>query len=295
MAFNPSVYGRPHGFVYPPDENQQFVQAPDNAYHRWLNTPTQTPFIPADATSATMSHVFSTNNKYAATWLFLDLECTQLDYQARDFGILEIAAAIVDNSMEVVDTFHVIINQPFQVIAASSKWCKKRFCSRLDGGNDLFAQCAASVITEEQAGKMLEEFILKHAKQRHIQPDEAEQKRQFFQKAELEPIETAIEVEDAITTDKDTVKAGGIEFYRVMLAGCSVYFDRAVLLHKFPHLKNLIGHKTIELSSLLEIARKWRPDLLSSLPPARDAHRALVDVLESVALLRWFWRFIIVS
>ncbi|KAG5186463.1 ribonuclease H-like domain-containing protein [Tribonema minus] len=237
------------------------------------------------------------NNKYAAIWLFLDIECTQLDYQAHNFGILEIAAAIVDNSMEVIDTFHVIVNQPAHIIAAASKWCKKRFCSRLEGGNDLFAQCDASIITEAQAGFMLEQFIMKHAKERHMQPDEAEQKRRFFQAAELETIDAAIETETSEAfIEKDVEKTqGGISHFRVMLAGCSVYFDRAVLLHIYPRLRNLIGHKTIELSSLLEIARKWRPDILATLPPAQDAHRALIDVLESVSLLRWFWRFIVVA
>jgi oligoribonuclease (3'-5' exoribonuclease) len=243
------------------------------------------------------------NNRYNAMWIFCDLECTSLDYQSPFFGILEIAAAVVDNSMQVVDTFHVIVNQPARTIASASKWCKKHFCSRLDGGNDLFAQCEASTITEGVAGHMLEEFILKHAKKRHPQPDgDAEaSKRSFFKKTELQPIDTAIEMDadmNTLTVEQQGNKSAnqaGVEHYRTMLAGCSVYFDRAVLLYRFPHLKHLIGHKTIELSSLLEIGRRWRPDLLGSLPPTQETHRALVDVLESVSLLKWFWRSIIVG
>jgi oligoribonuclease (3'-5' exoribonuclease) len=302
MTYHQSAYGRAHGMV-PPEDQSQFMQLPPQgtAYHRWLSAPAMPMALPGGMDTTCLSQVFNANNKYNATWLFCDLECTQLEFQARDFGILEIAAAVVDNSMQVVDTFHVIINQPATVIAAASKWCKRRFCSRVEGGNDLFAQCEASTITERQAGIMLEEFILKHAKTRHVQPDEAEVKRSFFKTAELEPIDTAIEMDGAEggindrADERQSRCSTGIEHYRIMLAGCSVYFDRAVLLHKYPHLKNLIGHKTIELSSLLEISRKWRPDLLRSLPPAQEMHRALVDVLESVSLLKWFWRSIIVG
>ncbi|KAG5184095.1 hypothetical protein JKP88DRAFT_163559 [Tribonema minus] len=249
--------------------------------------------------------LFSTQNRYIALWMMLDIECTSLDYTSPDFGILEIAASVVDDAMEVIDTFHVIVHQNARIIGNSSRWCKQRFRSRLEGGNDLFAQCELSTITEEMAGAMLEEFILKHAKKR--QPaagsEHDAQKRNLFRAAEFEPIDALVahEVVDgpaeevAPPKQQMKVESTGMEHYRIMLAGCSVYFDRAVLLHRYPRLRMYIGHKTIELSSLLEIVRRWRPDLLRSLPPTQECHRALVDVMEAVSLLRWFWRSFLVS
>jgi oligoribonuclease (3'-5' exoribonuclease) len=283
---------------------QQPMQSCKNqAYHRWLSAPSaMNEMMPPP----NMMQVFNPNNRYNALWMFLDLECTSLDHSSPDFGILEIAATVVDDCMTVMDTFHVIVNQPPNVILNASKWCKAKFCSRSEGGNDLFAQCELSSITQADAGNMLEGFILKHAKKRHSTNHESAseaEKRSLFRSAEFDSIDTVIADVETPEEKRDRggmrdgshSNAGGMEHYRIMLAGCSVYFDRSALLHNFPQLRKLIGHKTIELSSLLEIGRRWRPDILRSLPPTQECHRALVDVMESVALLKWFWRSFLVG
>jgi oligoribonuclease (3'-5' exoribonuclease) len=299
--FRYSGYGRRHGFV-DTGEDQGGPPAPMMpSYHRWLSEGGGGEFAPAPPSAAAL---FNVRNRYNALWLFCDLECTGLDPTAPNFGVLEIAACVVNNGMSVIDSFHVVVHQPPHVIAAASKWCKKHFCSRAEGGNDLFAQCEASAITEEAAGTLLEAFIMRHAKPRRRNHDDTEEegarKRQLFQTVAFQTIddEMATHADGPPAAAADAVEpppTGGPPpeepgVYRLFLAGNSVYFDRNVLLTKYPYLARTIGHKTIELSSLLEICRRWRPDLLRSLPPAQDTHRALVDVMESVALLGWFWR-----
>lgn len=75
-----------------------------------------------------------------------------------------------------------------------------------------------------------------------------------------------------------------------MLAGCSVHFDRMVLLQRYPQLKDLIGHKTMDVTSLLEAARRWRPDATLHLPPPSSAHRAMPDTLETIGLAKTLWK-----
>ena len=239
--------------------------------------------------------------RYDSVWLWCDIECTGLDPTAPNFGILEIAAAVTGDDLTVRDTFHVIVNQPPRVLASASRWCLEHFGPRHVGGNDLFEQSRASVINETDAGTLLEAFIMKHAKPRKGRAAEASEdqdslnKRNMFRAAEFGDV-----MDEAAGVDKPNARTGGDaaairagsryqqhDVFRVMFAGCSCYFDRGVVLAKYPNLRKYIAHKTIDTTSLLEVARRWRPDLLRSLPAPQKAHRALPDVLESICLLRW--------
>ena len=299
------MYSRPHGYL----------PSFEDPYNRWLGEAVQYPqHQPTNYhQQADMSHVFNATNRYNALWVFVDIEATNLDPLGANFGILEIAAGVVDDDMSIIDTFHVVVHQPRHIIRGASKWCKQHFCSRLEGGNDLFSQCEASTISETDAGNMLHEFILKHAKKRNPETNAVDNmRRKYFREAEFGDIADVVEKADlppptlskdaetefvpqnllAVKDDEENHKT---EYYRIMLCGCSIYFDRSVLLARFPQLRSIIGHKTIEVTSMLEIARRWRPDLLRTLPPATSSHRALVDLHETLVLLRWFWRSVMAA
>lgn len=230
---------------------------------------------------------------YDAVWLFLDLESSGLDPCAKNFGILEIAAVVTDDDLIVRDSLHVIVHQPEHVLRASSKWCRAHFESRAEGGNDLFHLSRASAISEEAAGIMLRDFISKHAARR-LRPAETDHRRRELLRATAfgDPVEQ-LEEEGVADLDADGAPAPvpppfHNDAYRVMLAGCSVYFDRHVLLTRYPYLQSCIGHKTIDMTSILEIARRFRPDALYCLRPPSGSHRALVDINETLNVLRWF-------
>lgn len=232
---------------------------------------------------------------YSAVWLFCDIETSCLNPLASEFGILEIAAVITNDDLIVIDKLHVIINQPESVLCAASKWCQNHFGSRVIGGNDLFCQCRASGISEKQAGEMLKEFIIKHAAHR-LRPVETNFPRRTLLKATafgdpLMQLDHSSSVDPQVAPTKlrpPPPPPPQQDTYRVMLAGCSVYFDRHVLLTRYPFLLNYIGHKTIDMTSLLEVARRFRPDLLTTLRAPTGSHRALIDINESINILRWF-------
>lgn len=232
---------------------------------------------------------------YKAVWIFLDLETSNLNPQSKEFGILEIAAVVTNDDFIVLDNFHVIINQPEAVLMASSKWCLNHFSSRITGGNDLFELCRASTITEQQAGEMLRDFIVKHSAHRMRPSNDTNYvRRNLLVNTGFGDVVQNITEPEKVKQEQEQKSRPKPppppqqDTYRVMLAGCSVYNDRHVLLTRFPYLSAHIGHKTVDMTSLLEIVRRFRPDLLSMLRCSTGSHRAQVDINESLNVMRWF-------
>jgi oligoribonuclease len=73
----------------------------------------------------------------------------------------------------------------------------------------------------------------------------------------------------------------------VPLCGNSIGMDRRFLAAYLPEIEEHLHYRSIDVSSVKELARRWYPDVA---PPKKGtAHRALDDIRESVAELR-FWR-----
>lgn len=215
---------------------------------------------------------------YSSVWLWLDAETTGTCVTSPNFKILEIACCVTDEDLTIIDTLHLIIHHSRDVLNAAPRWCVQHFADRAYGGNDLFAQCEASELTEAEAGKRLEEFIRRHARVKYAEAKETPkgiERRNAFN--ELGVIDASEETRAP-------------KYFRVMLAGSSVHFDRSVLLSKFPRLRSMLSHKIIDISSLLEMTRRFKPAVLQGLPPPRGVHRAMEDIFESVFLFSWIQR-----
>jgi oligoribonuclease len=72
------------------------------------------------------------------------------------------------------------------------------------------------------------------------------------------------------------------------LAGNSVHADRMFLRRYMPTLEAHLHYRNVDVSTFKEVARRWRPHLLDDAPDKSDRHRALDDILESVAELRFY-------
>lgn len=72
--------------------------------------------------------------------------------------------------------------------------------------------------------------------------------------------------------------------------GSTVGFDRSFLREAFPEIEKQFSHRSIDVSSITELARRWSPTVYKNRPKAGDkaAHRALADVRESIAYLRYY-------
>jgi oligoribonuclease len=71
------------------------------------------------------------------------------------------------------------------------------------------------------------------------------------------------------------------------LCGNTVHQDRLFLKKYTPQLEALFHYRHIDVSTIKELARKWRTDLINNFIK-KDGHRALEDILESIQELRYY-------
>ncbi|XP_052836221.1 probable oligoribonuclease [Drosophila gunungcola] len=72
------------------------------------------------------------------------------------------------------------------------------------------------------------------------------------------------------------------------LAGNSVYMDRLFIRRFMPSVDEYLHYRIIDVSTIKELARRWRPDLEKAAPKKTFAHRSLDDILESISELRYY-------
>lgn len=78
------------------------------------------------------------------------------------------------------------------------------------------------------------------------------------------------------------------EARRAPLAGSSVYVDRGFLSRHLPDIDQYLHYRLIDVSTLKELARRWYPRSYFNSPEKTGGHRALADIRESIAELRYY-------
>lgn len=71
------------------------------------------------------------------------------------------------------------------------------------------------------------------------------------------------------------------------LAGNSVWMDRVFIMHHMKRLYDFFHYRTIDVSTIKELAKAWYPKEVKTFQK-KNAHRALDDVLESIAELKHY-------
>ena len=74
----------------------------------------------------------------------------------------------------------------------------------------------------------------------------------------------------------------------VPLCGNSIGTDRRFLAAQLPEIENWLHYRSIDVSTVKELCRRWYPGVLAKAPTKKTAHRALDDVRESVAELAFY-------
>jgi oligoribonuclease len=102
-------------------------------------------------------------------------------------------------------------------------------------------------------------------------------------------------VEDSKVTLADaTVRT--LEFLRshipeagsVPLCGNSIGTDRRFLAAQMPDVEAFLHYRSVDVSTVKELARRWYPAVFAAAPKKAGGHRALDDIQESVAELRYY-------
>jgi oligoribonuclease len=74
----------------------------------------------------------------------------------------------------------------------------------------------------------------------------------------------------------------------VPLCGNSIGTDRRFLQEYLPDVETWFHYRNVDVSTVKELVRRWRPEVLASAPEKQSTHRAMEDVLASVAELRHY-------
>ena len=74
----------------------------------------------------------------------------------------------------------------------------------------------------------------------------------------------------------------------VPLCGNSIGTDRRFLAAYLPEIEDHLHYRSVDVSTIKELARRWAPEVVDGAPRKATSHRALDDIRESVAELRWY-------
>jgi oligoribonuclease len=72
------------------------------------------------------------------------------------------------------------------------------------------------------------------------------------------------------------------------MCGNSIGVDRRFLDRYLPELDRYLHYRSIDVSTLKELCRRWAPEAYAARPKKAESHRALADVRESIAELAYY-------
>lgn len=72
------------------------------------------------------------------------------------------------------------------------------------------------------------------------------------------------------------------------LAGNSVGIDRSFIARDMPAFHNHLHYRTVDVSSIKELARRWYPKVYFNAPKKTGNHRALGDIKDSISELKYY-------
>ena len=99
---------------------------------------------------------------------------------------------------------------------------------------------------------------------------------------------STVSLADAGAATLDFIKARVPAPRSVPLCGNSIGTDRRFLAVYLPEIEDYLHYRSIDVSTLKELALRWAPAVLEGAPKKESTHRALDDIRESVAELRWY-------
>lgn len=74
----------------------------------------------------------------------------------------------------------------------------------------------------------------------------------------------------------------------VPLCGNSIGTDRRFLAAYLPEIEEFLHYRSVDVSSVKELLKRWNPAVLANAPRKAEGHRALDDIRESVAELAYY-------
>ncbi|MEU4095069.1 oligoribonuclease [Streptomyces sp. NPDC026673] len=104
----------------------------------------------------------------------------------------------------------------------------------------------------------------------------------------LDELDGGVTLEEAEKLVLDYVRQYVAEPRKAPLCGNSVSTDRGFLARDMATLEQHLHYRIVDVSSIKELARRWYPRAYFASPEKNGNHRALADIRESIAELRYY-------
>jgi oligoribonuclease len=99
---------------------------------------------------------------------------------------------------------------------------------------------------------------------------------------------STISLADAGRQTLDFLKTHIPDAQSVPLCGNSIGTDRRFLAAYLPEIEDYLHYRSVDVSTLKELIKRWNPAVLGGSPPKKETHRALDDIRESLAELQFY-------
>lgn len=99
---------------------------------------------------------------------------------------------------------------------------------------------------------------------------------------------STLSLEEAGRITLDFIKQHVPAARSVPLCGNSIGMDRRFLDAHLPDIEHHLHYRSVDVSSVKELVRRWYPGVLGSRGTKQGTHRALDDVRESIAEMRFY-------
>jgi oligoribonuclease len=106
---------------------------------------------------------------------------------------------------------------------------------------------------------------------------------------------STITLADAGAQTLEFIKTHVTEARRVPLCGNSIGMDRRFLAAYLPDIEEYLHYRSVDVSTIKELVKRWYPGLNSTRPRKTGAHRALDDIVESIAELTYYREHVFVG
>ena len=82
---------------------------------------------------------------------------------------------------------------------------------------------------------------------------------------------------------------------RPIVAGNTIGMDRRFIAKYMPLLEERLHYRSVDVSTIKELARQWYPATFFGTPEKHGGHRALADIAESIRELAYFREAVLVA
>lgn len=160
----------------------------------------------------------------------------------------------------------------------------------LDHTKDVIVEIA-TLITDDELQIVAEgPDLVVHATDEQLDGMDAFVRDMHTRSGLLEQIKAStISLEEAGAATLAFIKEHVPEPRTVPLCGNSIGMDRRFLRAYLPEIEDHLHYRSIDVSTIKELARRWYPEALAAAPRKNTTHRAMDDIRESIAELA-YWR-----